>query len=157
VQALEARVSELEDGGAVESPLAKMANDLLGRTEQLGGEFQRYALAEAEAERGKLAQTGEAQESARAHAEEIVAQAERKRDELSRLAEESHGQIAQFIEEGRVTAEERARSVWEGVQDRLGEPVLELGRIHEQRREVLEEVAELQELIDTSWRRVIRE
>jgi hypothetical protein len=157
VQALEARVSELEEGGAVGSSLARMANDLLGRTEQLGGQFRRYAEAEAEAEaeRGELAQTGEIEESARRHAEEIVAQAERERDQLSRLVEESRGQIAQLIEEGKVTAEERARSVREGVQDHLREPIFELERVHEEEGRVLKEVAELHDHIHTSWRRLI--
>ena len=113
MQALEARVSELEEGGAVGSSLARMANDLLGRTEQVGGEFRRYAVSEAEAERGELAQTREIEESARAHADEIVAKAERERDELSRWVEESHRQVAQFLEEGKFAAEEKARVVWE--------------------------------------------
>jgi hypothetical protein len=155
VQAFEARVSELQGDSAVGSSLAGMANDLLDRTEQIAREFRTYAVAEAEAETGELAQPREIEGSARSQAEEIVAQAERERDELSRLVEESSGQIARFIEEGKVTAEEKARAVGEGARDRLREPVFELERIHEQQRKMLSEVTELHEQIETSWRRLI--
>lgn len=47
--------------------------------------------------------------------------------------------------------------MWEIAQDRLREPVFELAQIHKQLRTMLNEVAELQERIDTSWRRVISE
>lgn len=108
VQALEARVSELErEGGAVGSWLARMANELLEGTEQVGRELESRVLSQAEAEGEELKQKAEAAESARARTEEIVAKAERERDELSRWVEESHGQVAQFLEEGKVAAEEK--------------------------------------------------
>ena len=157
VQALEARVSELEEWGAGGSPVGELADELLHKAKEIGLELESRVLSEAEAEREELKQKAEAAESARARTEEIVAKARRDREELGRWVEESHRQVAQFLEEGKVAAEEKARAVWEIAQDRLREPVFELAQIHEQQRAMVNEVAELQERIDTSWRRVISE
>jgi DivIVA domain-containing protein len=155
VEALETRVAELEEAGAVGSSLAGMANELLDRTEQVGDGLQKYALLEAEAEQEELTQAREAAESARTQAEHILAEAERERDDLRRSVEESHRQVDQYLRESKSTAEEKARALWDKARDRLREPLVALERVHEQQRMVLEEVEELEELIDTSWRRLI--
>ena len=158
VQALEARVSGLEEWGAGGLPLGELADELIHKAKEIGLELESRVLSEAEAEREELKQKAtEPTESARGRAEEIVAKAQRDREELGRTVEESRRQVDQFLEEGKVAAEERARALWEITQDRLREPVFELAQIHEQQRTMLNEVAELQERIDTSWRRVISE
>ncbi len=157
LQALEARASELEEWGAGGSPLGELADDLLHKAKEIGLELESRVLSEAEAEKEDLKQTTEAAESARGRAEELVAKAQRDRDEQGRTVKESRRQIDQFLQDSRMMAEQRGRGVWEKAQGRLREPVLELEHLNEQRRAMLKEILELQELVDTSWRRVISE
>ena len=89
--------------------------------------------------------------------EEIVAQAQRQRDELNDMVEESHRQVVELLQEARVMAEERARVTWKKSLDRLRDPVLELAQLHERCRKVLEEVVDLQESVQTSWRHLVSE
>ena len=155
VQALEARVSELEEWGAGGSPLGELADELLHKAKEIGLELESRVLSEAEAEREELKQTTEAAESARGRAEEIVAKARRDRDERGRSVEESRRQVDQFLQDSRMMAEQRGRGVWEKARGRLREPVLELEHLNEQRRAMLKEIVELQESVDMSWRRII--
>ena len=157
VQALEARVSELEDCGAAGSWVTERANELLEKVRQTGRDLQDKVVSQAQAERESLKQraTTEPTEAARARAEEIVAKARRDRDQLARMVEESHRQVVELLQEGRIMAEERARVTWEKAQDGLREPVLGLLHLHEQRRTMLEEVVQLQELVDASWGRLL--
>ncbi len=157
VRALEARVSELEEEGAGGSPLPELAEELLHKAKEIGLELESRVLSEAEAEREELKQTTEAAESAGARAGEIVAKAQRDRDEQGRVVEESRRQVDQFLQDSRMTAEQRGRGVWEKAQGRLREPVLELEHLNEQRRAMLKEILELQESLDTSWWRVVSE
>ena len=157
VQALEARASELEEWGAGGSPLGELVDELLHKAKEIGLELESRVLSEAEAEREELKQTAEAAESARARAEEIVAEARRDRDELGRSVEESRRQVDQFLHDGRMMAEHRGRGVWEKARGRLREPVLELEHLNEQRRAMLKGILELQESLDTSWRRICSE
>ena len=157
LQALEARVSELEEWGAGGSPLGELADELLHKAKEIGRELESRVLSEAEAEREELKQTTEAAESARGRAGEIVAKARRDRQELGRTVEESRRQVDQFLQDSRMMAERRSRGVWEKAQGRLCEPVLELEHLNEQRRAMLQEILELQESLDTSWRRVVSE
>jgi chromosome segregation ATPase len=159
VQALQARVSELEEDVAGPSRVSELANEVLDKTEQIGRELRSKVVSQAEAEREELRKMAatEAVESARAQASEIVAKAQRDRDELSRTVEQSRSQIDQFVHDSRMMAEQRARVVWEKAQARLRDPVLELERLNEQRRAMLKDIVELQELVDTSWRRIVSE
>ena len=150
VQALEARVSELEEWGAGGSPLPEMADELLRKAKEIGRELESHVLSQAESKRDDLKQTTEAVESARGRAGEIVAKARRDREELGRTVEESRRQVDQFLQDSRMMAEQRGRGVWEKAQGRLREPVLELEHLNEQRRAMLKEILELQELVDTS-------
>ena len=84
-----------------------------------------------------------------------MATALRDSDELSRMVEESSRQIAELFQEGRTMAEERARATWLKAKGSLREPVLTLLHLHEERRTMLQEVAELQELVQASWGSVI--
>ena len=156
VQALEARVSELESG-ASGSPLPELANDLLHKAKEIGLELESHVLSQAEAEREELKQTTEAAESARGRAGDIVAKAQRDRDELGRSVEESRRQVDQLVQDSRTRPDLHARAVWRKAQDRVHEPVLELLRMNEQRRAMLKEILELQESLDTSWRRIFSE
>ena len=157
VQALEARVSELEEGEADRSPVSELADDLLHKAKEIGRELESHVLSQAEAEREELKQKAEPAESARGRAEEIVAKARRDREELGRSVEESRQQVDQFLQDCRMMAEHRGRGVWEKTRGRLREPVLELEHLNEQRRAMLKEILELQELVDTSWRRIVSE
>ena len=134
-----------------------MADELLRKAKEIGRELESHVLSQAEAEREELKQTTKAAESARGRAEEIVAKAQRDREELGRTVEESRRQVEQFLQDSRMMAEQRARPVWEKAQGRLREPVLELEHLNEQRRAMLKEILELQESLDTSWRRVVSE
>ena len=157
VRDLEARVLELEEWGVGGSALPELADELLDKAQEIGREFRSYVLSRAEAETKEAKQSTEALESARARAEEIVFGAHRHRDEIARAVEESRRQLDQYLQEGRNTAEQRSRAAWEATQGRLREPVLELEHLNEQRRAMLKEVLELQESLDTSWRRVVSE
>ena len=157
VQALEARVSELEEWGAGGSPVGELADELLHKAKEIGLELESRVLSEAEAEREELKQKAEAAESARARAEELVAKARRDREELGRSVEESRRQVDQFLQDSRMMAEHRGRGVWEKARGRLREPVLELEHLNEQRRAMLQEILELQDLVDMSWRRISSE
>ena len=75
VQALEARVSELEEWGAGGSPLPEMADELLHKAKEIGRELESHVLSQAESKRDELKQTTEAAESARGRAGELVAKA----------------------------------------------------------------------------------
>ncbi len=156
VQALEARVSELEEGTGG-SPLPDMADELLHKAKEIGVELESRVLSEAETEREELKQATEAAESARTRAGEIVAKAQRDRDEQGQSVQESRRQVDQFLQDSRMMAEHRGRGVWEKARGRLREPVLELERLNEQRRAMLREIMELQGSVDTSWRRVVSE
>ena len=135
-----------------------MADELLRKTKEIGREFRSRVLSEAEAEKEELKQMAtEPAESARARAGEIVAKAQGDRDEQGRVVEESRRQVDQFLQDSRMMAEQRGRPAWEKAQGRLREPVLELEHLNEQRRAMLKEILELQESLDTSWRRVISE
>ena len=153
VRALEARVSELEDRGAAGSWVTERANELLEKVQQTGCELQSKVVSQAKAEKEgrKQGATTEPPEAARARAEEIVAKARRDRDQLVRMVEESHRQVVELLEEGRVMADERAGVTWDKARDGLREPALELLRLHEQRRTMLQEVIQLQESVDASW------
>jgi chromosome segregation ATPase len=157
VRELEAKVAELEDG-AGRSPLPAGLVEFLDQSfAQLGRDARSHAISAVEAERDTLTHTREIVESARAQAEAVVANAERERDDVSRSVDESRQQVDQYLQASKILAEDRARAVREKGTDRLREPVFELERTHEQQRMVIKELAELQELIDTSWRRVISE
>ena len=157
LQALEARASELEEGGAGGSPLPELANDLLHKAKEIGRELESHVLSQAEAKRDELKQTTEAAESARGRAGELVAKAQRDRDEQGRTVEASRRQVDQFLQDSRMMAEHRGRGVWEKARGRLREPVLELEHLNEQRRAMLQEILELQESLDTSWSRIFSE
>ncbi len=157
VQALEARVSEVEEWGAGGSPLGELADELLHIAKEIGLELESRVLSEAEAEREELKQTTEAAESARGRAGELVAKAQRDRDEQGRTVEASRRQVDQFLQDSRMMAEHRGRGAWEKARGRLREPVLELEHLNEQRRAMLQEILELQESLDTSWSRIFSE
>jgi len=157
VRALEARVSELENSGPAGSWVAQLADELLDRLHQTGRELQSKVVSQAQAEAENLTPMATTQhtEDSRARAEKIVATALRDSDELSRMVEESSRQIAELFQEGRTMAEERARATWLKAKGSLREPVLTLLHLHEERRTMLQEVAELQELVQASWGSVI--
>ena len=157
VQALEARVSELEEWGAGGSPLPELADELLHKAQEIGRELESHVLSQAEAEREELMQTTEAAESVRGRAGEIVAKAQRDRDEQGRSVEESRRQVDQLVQDSRTRPDLHARAVWRKAQDRMHESVLELLRMNEQRRAMLKEIVGLQETLDASWRRVVGE
>jgi hypothetical protein len=157
VQALEGNVAELERG-AGRSPLPAGLDEFFDRSfAQLGRDARSFAVSAVEGEREALTHTREIVESARAQANEIVIKAERERDEVNRSVDESRQQVDQYLQESKILAEENARAVWEKAKDRLREPVFELERVYEQQGMVLKELTELQELIGTSWRRLISE
>jgi hypothetical protein len=157
VQALEARVSELEDCGAAGSWVTERANELLEKVQQTGCELQNKVVSQAQAERESLKQRAmtEPTEAARAKAEEIVAEARRDRDQLARMVEESRRQVVELLQEGSIMAEERGRVTWEKAQDGLRLPVLELQHLNEQRWTLLKDVVDLQELVEASWGRLL--
>ena len=159
VQALEARLSTLENRGGSGSRLTELVDAVLDKAEHVGRELQSRVVAEAEAERQELQRkdSTEPTDTARIRAEEIVAQAQRQRDELNDMVEESHRQVVELLQEARVMAEERARVTWKKSLDRLRDPVLELAQLHERCRKVLEEVVDLQESVQTSWRHLVSE
>jgi hypothetical protein len=155
VRDLEAKVAELE-GGAGLSPLPAGLCEFFDKSfAQLGRDARSYAISAVEAERENLTHTSEIVESARGQADEVLAKAERERDEVSRSVDESRLQVDQYLQESKILAEEKARAAWEKAEDRLRELVFELERTHEQQRMVLEEIEELQELIDASWKRLV--
>jgi chromosome segregation ATPase len=157
VQALEARVSELGHSGAGGSWVTELVDELLDKLRQTGRELQNKVLSQAHAdkERHKQVATMEPTDGARARADAILTKARRERDELDRLVEESSRQIVELLQVGRTMAEERARATWEKAQGSLREPVSKVLHLHEQRRTILKEVVELQELVEASWGRVI--
>jgi hypothetical protein len=156
VQALEARVSELEEWGVGGSALPEMAGELLDKAQEIGREVRRYVLSQAEAETNEVKQATEPLDSTRARADEIVVKAHQDRDDIDRSVEESRRQIDQYLRESSAIPEQRSRVAWEKAQGHLRQPVLELVRLNQQRRAMLEELLELRELTDTAWRRVVR-
>jgi cell division septum initiation protein DivIVA len=158
VQALEARVADLENSGAGGSlGLTDLAEEFLENVQQTGRDLQNKVVSQARAEMERLKEraTMEPTEEARARAEEIAATARRNRDQLARMVEESHRQVVELLEEGRTMADERARVTWDKAQDGLREPVLELLHLNERRRTMLQEVVQLQESVETSWGRLL--
>jgi hypothetical protein len=158
VQALEARVADLENSGAGGSlGLTELAEEFLENVQQTGRDLQNKVVSQGRAEMESLKQraTMEPTEGARARAEEIAATARRDRDHLARMVEESHRQVVELLEEGRTMADERARVTWDKAQDGLREPVLELLHLNERRRTMLQEVVQLQESVETSWGRLL--
>jgi hypothetical protein len=154
VQALEARVPELENSGAGGLlGLTELGDEFLEKVQQTGRDLQNKVVSQAQTEGESLKQraTTEPTEAARAQAEEIVEKARREGDELARMVEESHRQVVELLQKGRIMAEERARVTWEKAQGGLREPVLGLLHLHEQRRTMLEEVVQLQESVEASW------
>ena len=156
VRALETKVSELEaERGAGSSLPAHLDGFFDEYYERLGRDARSYAISQVEAERDELSRTADIVESTRVQAEEIVAKAAAERDALKRSLEDSRRQVDHILEDGKATADRGARERWKKTEDRLREAVVELERLRDQQRSVLDAVAELHEEIDNSWGRLL--
>jgi DivIVA domain-containing protein len=153
-EALEGRLAELEERGSPQLPrslqvLSERAEDLLGRAREAAEELQTNTEAEAcdDKERTQRAAVQLRQE-AKTEAGKIATSARRRQEEVTPSTQSARQQAARCIEEGRVTAAERADAVRQRTEGPLRNARRELARLEQERQAALEELAALQQSLE---------
>jgi hypothetical protein len=153
----ESRVQALEadsNRSATSAAFDQLVEEVL---EEEARVIESYVISQAERERQECKDVAkEYLDKARARAEEIVAEACQEREGAERALAQSRRQVDQLLDEGRVMAAGRYQVVWDKARDRLGELVREREQLGERRRMIINEVMELTESVQLSWRRVIQ-
>lgn len=152
-QALEARLSELEDR-AGEPPrsvqqLTERVEQMLSLAREAADELQTTVQAEARIDKERTERDAtQLRQAARTKADEIAASARRRLEHVAPSTQAARRQAERHIEEGRAEAAERARAVWQRAEGPISEVRRELARLEDERREALEELSELQRSLD---------
>jgi DivIVA domain-containing protein len=152
-QALEARLSELEDRRA-EPPrsvqlLTERVEQVLGLAWEAADELQASVQAEAGTDKERAERDAtQLRQVARTKADEIAASARRRQEQTAPSTEAVRRQAEQHIEEGRAEAAERARAVWERAEGPISEARRELARLEDEQQAALEELSGLQRSLD---------
>ena len=153
-EALESRLAELEDRGDPQPPrslqvLSERAEDLLGRAREAAEELQTNVQAEAENDKERSERAAvQLRQEAESKAGKIAASARRRHEEVAPSTQADRQQAVRCIEEGRVTAAQRADLVRQRAEGPMREVRRELARLEEEQRAALEELTALQRSLE---------
>jgi chromosome segregation ATPase len=156
-QALESRLADLqldesEGQGASEGPSPEsLAAFVLRRAQDIARELPDHMGHQAEAER-QLAEEATTQviEAARARSAQIVGAAQRDRDEVASMVDETRKQIDEFRDQANRMATEQVQRSWQPATLALAELEVELAGLRAQRHAVVSELSQLETALEAT-------